>query len=144
MTISDREVRAWLESWAEAVRNCDFAGGRTMFSNDVVAFGTVAGAVSGIDALVREQWQRVWPKTRGFNFGSPLLLAVSSEMAVVAVEWRSQGRSGSATHDRAGRATLVLRSAKFGLVCTHSHFSMAPGTTALADGFEEGRRQTVS
>jgi ketosteroid isomerase-like protein len=129
--ISIEDVRAWLQNWSEAIRTGDFATGRAMFSDDVVAFGTLVGTAAGIDALVAEQWEKVWPNTRGFTFGSPLLLAAYDEVAVVAVEWRSEGLSGSVGYDRAGRATLVLQSAKGRLLCTHSHLSMTPGTVAL-------------
>jgi len=133
MKMNDREVHAWLDHWAQAIRNGDFAAGRSMFSEDVVAFGTVAGAVSGIDALMTQQWERVWPRTTGFTFGPPLVLAMNDDIAVVAVEWRSEGRTDSGNYDRKGRATLVLRSIDDNLLCTHSHFSMVPGTVALRD-----------
>ena len=36
--------------------------------DDAVAFGTWARAVSGLDNIVREQWQNVWPRIRDFHF----------------------------------------------------------------------------
>src|SRR6266498_5989496 len=49
----------WRRTFEAAVRARDFASGRAMFAADAVAFGTWAGAVTGLDDIVREQWQRL-------------------------------------------------------------------------------------
>ena len=54
----------WLRTFEAAVRARDFAGGRTLFAADAVAFGAWARAVAGLDNIVREQWQNVWPRIR--------------------------------------------------------------------------------
>lgn len=102
-----------------------------MFATDVVSFGTVATSALGLDALIDTQWRQVWPRTAGFAFEPPLLLALGEDMAVVALEWHSQGKLASTSYARAGRATLLLRLVQGRLLCTHSHFSMTPGTVPL-------------
>ncbi len=132
MTITEDGVAAWMARWAEAIRANDFETGRAMFANDVVAFGSLTRAMQGIDALLAEQWQPVWPETRDFAFERPAMLRVTAEMAVVAAEWRSEGRSADGWYERRGRAMLVLLARDGALICVHSHVSMLPGTQALA------------
>lgn len=132
MTIRHKEVLAWLERWTQAIRDRDFETGRQMFAPDVVAFGSLAGMMRGIDTLVEEQWRRIWTETRHFSFEDPVLLSAVGEMAVAAAAWSSEGRLPDGWYDRRGRATLVLERRSGELVCIHSHFSMLPGTLALA------------
>src|SRR5437660_1441025 len=58
----------WLRTFEAVVRARDFAGGRELFATDAMAFGTWARAVAGLDNIVREQWQNVWPRIRDFRF----------------------------------------------------------------------------
>src|SRR5438093_1397162 len=58
----------WLRTFEAAVRARDFAAGRALFADDAVAFGTWARAVAGLDHIIREQWQNVWPRIRDFRF----------------------------------------------------------------------------
>lgn len=132
MTISEDSVAGWMARWAEAIRANDFEAARAMFADDVVAYGSLTRAMRGMDALLAEQWRRVWPATRDFAFERPAMIRVTAEMAVVAVEWRSEGRSPDGWYERRGRATLVLVASDDALVCVHSHVSMLPGTSALA------------
>ena len=60
-------LRAWLTDLHTAVRNQDFAAGKKLCAEDMVAFGTVAPFVTGIDNIMQAQWAMVWPYIRGFT-----------------------------------------------------------------------------
>jgi ketosteroid isomerase-like protein len=126
--ISDPSVGAWLDAFARCVRERDFIGGRVLFAPDVSGFGTVAGHYDGLDALVDHQWSVVWPRTTGFAFDQVTAHWWDARLCAVATTWHSIAVDGGRT--RSGRATLVLRRTEDGLVCVHTHFSMAPGTSA--------------
>src|SRR4029453_4421571 len=68
MTTPAATPQEWLKTFEAFVRARAFAGGRTLFAPDAVAFGTWARAVAGLDNIVREQWENVWPRIRDFHF----------------------------------------------------------------------------
>jgi len=45
----------------------DFESGRALCAPDLVAFGTVAEFVVGLDDVMAQQWRRVWPNIRDFT-----------------------------------------------------------------------------
>ena len=61
------EVRAWLESFALAVRERDFDKGRTLCSEEVIGFGTVQACADGLEELAQKQWGAVWPVTEHYT-----------------------------------------------------------------------------
>ena len=77
----------WLQTFEAAVRARDFAGGRTLFATDAVAFGTWARAVAGLDSIVREQWENVWPRIRGFRFEPGAHVHTAGDSAWIAGGW---------------------------------------------------------
>src|SRR5690348_6209545 len=99
-------ARDFLVEMQTCVRDVDFARGRTLFAEDVVAFGTFAAVVTGRDRLEREQWRNVWPNIRDFTFRLDELRCLGTEQAVcVVVPWDSQGRdAGGRAFSRPGRA----------------------------------------
>jgi ketosteroid isomerase-like protein len=129
--VARRQIRAWLEAFAAAVRAVDYDAGRAMFADDVVGFGTFAKMLVGREELVAGQWKNIWGVTRGFTFALDQLHCESSgQIAWIAVPWHSQGRDPAGNwYDRFGRCTLVLRrdgSAGDRWLCCHSHFSRVP------------------
>src|SRR5262245_27140908 len=125
-------VRDWIAAWGSEVASVDIAAARLRFDPDVVAFGTYAGVVHGIDALEAEQWRNIWPTIDGFTFRLDELVVLASAdgcQAVAVVPWDSGGRGADgAAYDRPGRATVVLRRQStdapwFGV---HTHFSLVP------------------
>src|SRR5262249_41127850 len=80
----------WLRAFEAAVRARDFAGGRTMFADDAVAFGTWARAVAGLDNIVREQWQNVWPRIRDFHFEPGVHIGTAGDTAWIAGSWLTE------------------------------------------------------
>src|SRR2546427_12456824 len=77
----------WLRTFEAAVRARDFVGGRELFAADAMAFGTWARAVAGLDNIVREQWQNVWPRIRNFHFESDTSVHASGDNAWIRGGW---------------------------------------------------------
>lgn len=122
-----------MQAWGDEVAGVDLPAGRRRFARDVVAFGTRADVVAGLDQLYDDQWSRVWPSIEGFRFVLDQLdLIVSPDrlLAVAVVPWDSVGfHPDGSRFDRPGRATIVLQRASpdaawFGV---HTHFSLAHG-----------------
>ena len=90
MAPSAATPQEWLRTFEAAVRARDFAGGRELFASDAMAFGTWARAVAGLDNIVREQWQNVWPRIRGFAFEPKPVVRTNGDSAWIAVGWQSE------------------------------------------------------
>jgi ketosteroid isomerase-like protein len=124
----------WLKTWQAQIRQQDFAAARSLFSDDVYAFGTYTESMTSCHELETRQWRVIWPMTRNFTFTDIKLVADEDHigaLAVVMAHWHSQGvAEGGETYERHGRASLVLRRTAEGVICIHSHVSMKPGTLA--------------
>jgi ketosteroid isomerase-like protein len=123
----------WLQTFEAAVRARDFAGGRTLFATDAVAFGTWARAVAGLDNIVREQWENVWPRIRGVH--------AAGDSAWIAGGWLTEvtGPDGRPL-TRPGRGTFVLERRGGTWLAVHSHFSLLPSQSESAHGRLPGAR----
>src|SRR5262245_59266822 len=123
-----RDIESWLEAFSRAVRERDFASGKSLFDNGVVSFGTVCFRVEGIDVLAGKQWQAVWPNTRDFSFDYASARAfVESNQAAVVADWNSTGLAADGSRfQRRGRSTVVLLRGTSGWKAVHTHFSLAP------------------
>ena len=127
---STTDVLAWLSRFGAFVAARDFDGGRSMFDEGVVAFGTWADVVEGLDHVEATQWRSVWPTIEDFAFdldGARMLLSPDGQQAVIVTPWGSTGfDEAGAPFDRPGRATLVLRrdGESGGWRCVHTHFSL--------------------
>jgi ketosteroid isomerase-like protein len=128
----ESSVREWIRAWGAEVAAVDLATARQRFSPDVVAFGTYAEVVHGLDELESQQWRNVWPNIEGFSFRVDELVVLASPdecQAVAVVPWDSIGRDDAGEDfARPGRATVVLRRDSpaapwFGV---HTHFSLVP------------------
>lgn len=122
----------WFQSLQRCVRAVDFAAGRQIFVEDVVAFGTRANVVTGLDALERQQWRGVWPNIRDFTILFDQLHAGPPEPGDLAwgvVPFSSTGfHPDGAPFPRPGRATIILERRGQRWLAKHSHFSLDPGT----------------
>ncbi len=125
----------WLHAFEAVVRARDFAAGRTMFAADAVAFGTWARAVAGLDNIMREQWQNVWPRIRDFHFDPDARVHASGDSAWIAAGWQTEvtGPDGRA-FSRPGRGTFVLERRGGRWLAVHSHFSLLPSQSDTAHG----------
>ena len=125
----------WLETFEAAVRARDFAAGRTLFADEAFAFGTWAGAAAGLDNVVREQWQNVWPRIRDFHFQPDTRVRTSGDHAWIAGSWSTEvtGPDGRPFR-RPGRGTFVLERRGGRWLAVHSHFSLPPSQSESAHG----------
>lgn len=121
-------LRRWLEAWQAAVRAVDFEAGRALCAPDLVAFGTVAPFVAGVDNVLKEQWQRVWPHIRGFTVRIDEARGeILGDRAWVAAPWDSlRALPDGSTLSRPGRLTIVFRNAGARWLARHTHFSLVP------------------
>ena len=135
MTSLPATPQEWLRTFEAAVRARDFAGGRTMFAEDAVAFGTWARAVVGLDNIAREQWQNVWPRIRDFHFEPGVHIHTVDGSAWIAGGWLTEvtGPDGRPV-TRPGRGTFVLERRGGTWLAVHSHFSLLPSQSESAHG----------
>jgi len=121
-------LRAWLTEWQAAVRDVDFERGRKMCAPDIVAFGTVAPMVEGLDNVMAAQWHKVWANIRDFTVHTDRARgAVAGDSAWVAATWDSLGtRPDGATFRRPGRCTVAFVRRDGRWLATHTHFSLTP------------------
>ena len=135
MTTPPATPEEWLRTFEAAVRARDFAAGRTMFAEDAVAFGTWARAVAGLDDIVREQWQNVWPRIRDFRFDRDVRVRASGDSAWIAAEWHTEATAPDGRpFRRPGRGTFVLERRNGAWLAVHSHFSLLPTQSESAHG----------
>jgi ketosteroid isomerase-like protein len=121
-------LRAWLTQWHTAVQNRDFETGTTMCAPDMVAFGTVAEFVTGIENIKKAQWEHVWPNTSGFTIDvANARGGIVGDHAWVAATWDSRGyRPDGTPFPRPGRCTIILARREGRWLATHTHFSLSP------------------
>jgi ketosteroid isomerase-like protein len=135
-----QSVRDWVATWGEEVAGVELERARDRFDPDVVAFGTHADVVAGLDNLHDEQWSRVWPTIEGFAFRVDDVVVLASpdgRQAVAVVGWDSIGIAEDGSRfDRPGRATIVLRrdGPASPWVGVHTHFSLGRGVPATSHG----------
>ncbi|HEX2892058.1 YybH family protein [Vineibacter terrae] len=133
-------MRRWFKSLEDCVNAVDFAAGRPLFAEDMIAFGTFSDFVAERDAVEREQWRHVWPTIRRFHWRLADVKGIVSAdrlsgtgMAV----WDSDGFHPDGTRfDRRGRATVAFARRQTGdpWVAVHTHMSLFRGTPAVSHG----------
>jgi ketosteroid isomerase-like protein len=122
-------VASWLAEMQECVRTEDYARCRGIFADDVVAFGTRAALVIGLDALERDQWRQIWGTIQGFTFlTDELHFRVYGTQGIwLACPWNSQGRGPDGEwRERRGRITAVLERRGEDWLAVHTHHSLVP------------------
>ncbi len=118
------------------MRAVDYITARGIFAPDVVAFGTRAEIVTGLDALQAQQWSGVWPMIADFAFDlSQIHVVADGDIAWAAVPWTSTGfHDDGAAFSRPGRATVAFARRQGRWLAVHTHFSLAPGTPQRSYG----------
>jgi ketosteroid isomerase-like protein len=129
-------LRDWLRAWQTCERTGDFAGGRKLCADEIVAFGTVAPFVIGLDAVEREQWRHVWPVIRDFTIDvEGARGAVAGDHAWLAAVWDSRGqRADGSLFPRPGRCTIAFERRQGRWLATHTHFSLVPAPAGDTPG----------
>jgi ketosteroid isomerase-like protein len=122
-------VTAWFETLAANVRAVDFAGARSIFAPDMIAFGTFTDFMTGRDAAEQQQWRNVWPHIDNFRWRPDIKAIVSPDrlQAVGMGVFVSTGyRQDGTSYDRPGRATVVFvrPSVDASWLAQHTHLSL--------------------
>ncbi len=141
------EDRAFFENllteFDACVRAVDYAPGRKIWHERVLAFGTHMAVVEGLERFVNEQWKSVWPTIDDFRFtlaDCRYLVASDRTMACVIAPWTSTGHGADGKpYPRPGRATLVFIMTPQGWRAIHSHMSLARGVPSPSHGNKPAR-----
>ena len=122
-------LRTWLREWQARVQAQDFAGGRALCAPEMIAFGTRAEMVEGLDDVVEQQWSHVWPRIRAFTVHAESARGgIDGDRGWVAAQWDSLGvRADGTTFPRPGRLTILFECRDGRWLATHTHFSLTPG-----------------
>ena len=129
-------IRAWFQTLERSVRQVDYQTMRQHFAPDVLSFGTRADVVSGLDALVANQWSGIWPNIRDFTINfEQLHWGAAGDLAWAITAWNSTGfHSNGTPFPRPGRATVIFECRQGKWLATHTHFSLFPGTPPMTHG----------
>jgi ketosteroid isomerase-like protein len=129
-------VREWFQTLERSVRRVDYPTMRHHFAPDVLSFGTRADVVSGLDALMANQWSGIWPNIRDFTIDfDQLHWGASGDLAWALAPWNSTGFHPDGTSfPRPGRATVIFERRQGKWLATHTHFSLSPGTPPTTHG----------
>jgi ketosteroid isomerase-like protein len=133
-------VREFFRRWGELVCDVDFRQARELYTEDVIAFGSLGRMMTTRAALENEQWRAVWPTVEDYRHDLETLEIIVSPdrlMAMGATFLRSTGIARDGTKfERVGRvtATLMRPAVAAPWRITHSHVSLVPGTPAPSHG----------
>jgi ketosteroid isomerase-like protein len=129
-------IRQWFQTLERCVRHVDYQTARQTFAPDVLSFGTRADVVSGLDALMANQWSGIWPNIRDFAIDlDRLRWGTSGDLAWGIVTWGSTGFHPDGTaFRRPGRATVIFERRRGQWLAIHTHFSLFPGTPPTTHG----------
>ncbi len=137
----DRQsIADWFEKWGALVAAVDFKRAREIYTEDVIAFGSLGKMLTTRDALEQEQWRKVWPTVADYRYDLSTLEIVTSPdrlMAIGAAVFHSTGfHADGSTFERVGRVTATLMREAVGApwYATHTHVSLRPGTPAPSHG----------
>ncbi len=133
-------IADFFQRWASLVDAVDFRRARPLYTEDVIAFGSLGTMMTSRDALENEQWRAVWPTLAAYTHDlSTLEIVISPDrlMAMGAVIARTTGIHKDGSHfDRPVRVTATLMREHVGApwLATHTHVSLIPGTPAPSYG----------
>jgi hypothetical protein len=127
-------VKTWFETLATHCRAVDYESARSIFADDMIAFGTFTDFMIGRDLAEQKQWRNVWGTIRNFRYDlGKIEVIVSADrlMAVGMGVWQSDGYYPNGDRfDRPGRTTVTLarKNVDDPFVATHTHMSLFRGT----------------
>lgn len=133
-------IREFFRHWGELVCAVDIKRARALYTEDVIAFGSLGKMMTTRAALENEQWRALWPTVEDHRHDPETLEIIVSPdrlMTMGATFLRSIGigRDGM-KFERIGRvtATLMRPDVTAPSLITHSHVSLVPGTPAPSYG----------
>jgi ketosteroid isomerase-like protein len=135
-----RSIADFFAHWGTLVGDVNFKQARGLYTDDVIAFGSLGKMMVSRDALEAEQWRAVWPTLADYTHDLDTLEVVVSPdrlMAMGAVIARTIGIHKDGSHfDRPVRVTATLMRDAVGApwFMTHTHVSLVPGTPAPSYG----------
>ena len=127
----------------------DFVGARSLFSEDVITFGSFNPFTIGREATEEEQWRTVWGRIDGFRWRLDDLRTIVSGDRCTAVGmalFDSVGYTETGTpYDRPGRATVVLGRGALGeeWSAQHIHVSLFRGVPTRSFGSKPEHTPTL-
>jgi len=126
----EQSIREWFHIMERCFQDLDYATARKLMAEDVLAFSTRTDVMSGIDALVTQQWTHIWPNLRDFTFNfDQLHWGASGDLAWAVITWNSTGFHPDGTSfPRPGRTTAIFERRHGTWLSIHTHYSLAPGT----------------
>jgi ketosteroid isomerase-like protein len=133
-------IAEFFERWGSLVGNVDFRRARGLYTDDVIAFGSLGKTMTSREALEAEQWRKVWPTLADYRHDlSTLEIVISPDrlMAMGAVMAPTIGIHKDGSHfERPVRVTATLMREAVGApwYMTHTHVSLVPGTPAPSHG----------
>lgn len=143
LTVLDEDRRSiadFFERWGTLVGQVNFKNARGLYTDDVIAFGSLGKMLTSRSALETEQWRAVWPTLADYGHDLTTLHVIVSPdrlMAVGAVIARSRGVHKDGSHfERPVRVTasLMREALDAPWFMTHTHVSLTPGTPAPSYG----------
>jgi ketosteroid isomerase-like protein len=88
----EQSIREWFHIMERCFQNLDYATARKLIADDVIAFSTRTSVMSGVDALVTQQWAVNWPALRDFTFNfDQLHWGTSGDLAWAVITSTSTG-----------------------------------------------------
>ena len=127
-------VRSWFDSLAKHCRAADYEGARSIFAEDMIAFGTFTNFMVGRALAEKNQWRNVWGTIRNFRYDLERIETIVSADRLMAVGMGIFQSDGFHAHgerfDRPGRTTVTLARETVGdpFIATHTHMSLFRGT----------------
>ncbi len=133
-------VQAWFERLSDHVRAVDYAGARSLFADDMIAFGTFENFITGRDRVEQAQWRNVWGVTDGFRYRADAIRAIVSADRLTAIGmgvFDSTGYHPDGTpYARPGRTTAAFSRRAVGedWVADHTHMSLFRDVPSVSYG----------
>jgi ketosteroid isomerase-like protein len=133
-------VKAWFERLSEHVRTVDFVGARSLFDDEMIAFGTFENFITGRERVEQAQWRNVWGVTNGFRYRSDDIRAIVSADRLTAIGMGVFDSTGyhadGAPYERPGRTTAAFARRAIGddWVAIHTHMSLFRDVPSVSYG----------
>jgi ketosteroid isomerase-like protein len=127
---TEQSIREWFRIMERCFQSLDYATARKLMAEDVIAFSMRTNVMTGIDALVTQQWAVNWPNLRDFTFSfDQLHWGTSGDLAWAVITSNSTGFHPDGTSFvRPGRTTVIFERREGTWLAIHTHYSLAPGT----------------